>query len=359
LKKIRTYRDAGVDIDAGNEFVRRIKPLVQSTFRPGVHTEIGGFGAAVSLAGHGNSDKDQLLVSSTDGVGTKLKIAFLTGVHDTIGIDLVAMCVNDIAVMGAKPMFFLDYFATGKLATDVAIKVVEGIVAGCKEAECSLVGGETAEMPDMYSEGEYDLAGFTVGIVDNDAVVDGSTITVGDSIVGVSSSGLHSNGFSLVRKVLFDNAGFSVEDRLPELGDQTLGEVLLTPTKIYVKLIQSLTRDVQIKGMAHITGGGLTENIPRVLPDRCRARIFLDSWSRPPIFDLLRKEGGIEQAEMLRTFNCGVWLAVICRQSEADAVVNRLVGMGHPAWKIGEIAPAKRKTPKSNLFDPCWALCLT
>ncbi|MDP8225473.1 MAG: phosphoribosylformylglycinamidine cyclo-ligase [Candidatus Lernaella stagnicola] len=338
MKKTRTYRDAGVDIDAGNEFVKRIKPLVQSTFRPGVHTEIGGFGAAFSLASEHYRSGDALLVTSTDGVGTKLKIAFMTGVHHTVGIDLVAMCVNDIVVMGAQPLFFLDYFATGKLSVDTAVKVVEGIVAGCKEAECSLVGGETAEMPDMYPAGEYDLAGFTVGVVDNERVIDGSTITVGDKIIGVGSSGLHSNGFSLVRKVLFQEGGFSVDDAIEELGGRPLGEELLTPTKIYVKPIQSVIRDVQVKGIAHITGGGLVDNLPRILPDRCQARVFVNSWEPQPIFAFLQNQAGIEQREMFRTFNCGVGLTLICRESETDTVLDRLTGMGEKAWILGEVA---------------------
>jgi phosphoribosylformylglycinamidine cyclo-ligase len=343
LKKFRTYRDAGVDIDAGNEFVRRIKPLVHSTFRPGVHTEIGGFGAAFSLSGAHVKEKDVVLVSSTDGVGTKLKIAFLTGVHHTVGIDLVAMCVNDIAVMGARPLFFLDYFATGKLSLDVAVSVIEGIVAGCQDAECSLVGGETAEMPDMYPEGEYDLAGFTVGAVENDRVIDGSTVTVGDAIIGVASSGLHSNGFSLVRKIVFNQLKLQVGDRVPELGEQTIGEVLLTPTKIYVRPIQSVIRDVNIKGMAHITGGGLIDNLPRVLPDRCRARIFNGAWTVPPIFRYLQKQSKIEDWEMMRTFNCGVGLVMICAAADTDTVINRLNGMGEQATVIGEITAAGKK----------------
>ncbi len=343
MKKFRSYRDAGVDIDAGNEFVRRIKPLVHGTFRPGVHTEIGGFGAAFSLADRHLEGKNPLLVSSTDGVGTKLKVAFLTGVHNTVGIDLVAMVVNDIVVMGAQPLFFLDYFATGKLALDVAVQVIEGVVAGCKEAECSLVGGETAEMPDMYPEGEYDLAGFTVGVVENDKVIDGSTVTVGDAIVGVASSGVHSNGFSLVRKIIFEQLGLKVGDTVPELGGKTVGEVLLTPTKIYVKPILSVIRDVGIKGMAHITGGGLVDNIPRVLPDRCCARIRLDAWPRPPIFTFLQQQSGIEDWEMLRTFNCGVGLVMICARHDAETVIHRLNGMGERAWLIGEIAPSAKE----------------
>ncbi|NLH48448.1 MAG: phosphoribosylformylglycinamidine cyclo-ligase [Myxococcales bacterium] len=351
MKKYSTYRDAGVDIDAGNEFVRRIKPLVQSTFRPGVHTEIGGFGAAFSLSSTYFKDKEMLLVSSTDGVGTKLKIAFATGIHDTIGIDLVAMCVNDIAVMGARPLFFLDYFATGKLSVDTTVKVIEGIVAGCKEAECSLVGGETAEMPDMYSEGEYDLAGFTVGAVENDKLIDGSSITVGDLIIGVGSSGVHSNGFSLVRKIVFDQLGLKVNDIVPELDNKTIGEVLLTPTKIYVRQVHAVIRDLTVKGMAHITGGGFIDNIPRILPDRCKALIRSGSWTIPPIFHFLQREGEIDQHEMLRTFNCGIGLTMVCAAADAETVVHRLNAMGENAWIIGEITERKGDDPHEIEFE--------
>jgi len=335
LKKFSTYRDAGVDIDLGNEFVNRIKPLVRSTFKPGVHSEIGGFGAAFSLNMPG--DRQYVLVSSTDGVGTKLKVAFMMDKHDTVGIDLVAMCVNDIVVMGAEPLFFLDYFATGKLAVDVTVKVIEGIANGCKESGCSLVGGETAEMPDMYAPGEYDLAGFTVGLVENANIIDGSTITVGNKIIGIASSGLHSNGFSLVRKIVFQQLGLSVNDHVPEFGDQTVGEMLLTPTKLYVKPILNLMRDCKINGMAHITGGGLIDNIPRVLPKGSKALIHLDSWRRPAVFDFLQHAGEIEEKEMLRTFNCGIGLTLICPEFEEETILSRLKGMGQPAWTIGEV----------------------
>jgi len=335
LKKYSTYRDAGVNIDAGNEFVNQIKPLVRATFRPEVHKEIGGFASAFSL----NTQKyrQPILVSSTDGVGTKLKIAFMADKHDTVGIDLVAMCVNDIIVMGAEPLFFLDYFATGKLAGEVAVKVVEGIAEGCKQAGCSLVGGETAEMPDMYTAGEYDLAGFTVGVVENESVIDGSTITVGDRIIGLASSGLHSNGFSLVRKIVFDQLNLKVHDEMPMLGDGTVGDVLLTPTRIYVKPLLNLIRSVSIKGMAHITGGGLLENIPRILPDRCKARIDMSTWERPAVFKFLQQQAGIEEMEMLRTFNCGIGLALICSPQDVESVLSMLEGQGETAMLIGEI----------------------
>lgn len=335
MKKVSTYREAGVNVDAGNEFVQRIKPLVRSTFRPEVHTEIGGFAGAFSLPV--SKYKHPLLVSSTDGVGTKLRVAFMAGKHDTVGIDLVAMCVNDIVVMGAEPLFFLDYFATGKLAPEIAATVVEGIVEGCNQAGCSLIGGETAEMPDMYPNGEYDLAGFTVGIVENECVIDGSGAMVGDSIIGLASSGLHSNGFSLVRKIVFDQLGLDVNEKVPEMGEGTVGEILLTPTRIYVKQLLNLIRDLPVKGMANITGGGLVDNIPRVLPDRCKARIDLSSWTRPPVFNFLQQQADIDEYELLRTFNCGVGLALICSPEEQDNVISRLAGQGETAWPIGEV----------------------
>lgn len=336
MKKYSTYREAGVDIDTGNEFVNRIKPLVRTTFRPEVHTEIGGFAAAFSL--NRQELKKPLLVSSTDGVGTKLKIAFMMDKHDTVGIDLVAMCVNDIVVMGAEPLFFLDYFATGKLSPDVGVQVVEGITKGCIDAGCSLIGGESAEMPDMYPEGEYDLAGFTVGIVDDDRIIDGSAVTVGDRIIGLASSGLHSNGFSLVRKIIFEQLGFSVKDVVPEMGEGTVGEILLTPTKIYVKQLLNLIRDTPVKGIANITGGGLVDNIPRILPDRCKAVLKTDTWDKIPIFDFLQLQGEIEQYEMFRTFNMGVGLALICAPDEEENIKSRLTVQNETVWTIGEIA---------------------
>lgn len=338
MKKTTTYRESGVDISAGNEFVRRIKPLINTTFRPGVGTDIGGFGAAFTLNGQQFKDKRIHLVSSTDGVGTKLKIAFATGVHNTVGIDLVAMSVNDIVTMGARPLFFLDYFATGALSLEVAVKVMEGIVAGCNESDCSLIGGETAEMPDMYAPGEYDLAGFAVGLIEDEQIIDGATTTIGDKIIGVASSGLHSNGFSLVRQILFKNLKLDVDQIVPEIGEQPLGQILLTPTLIYVRPIMSLIRDLKIKGIAHITGGGLLENVPRILPERCRAVIDMKSWQIPPIFRFLQKAGNVEMTEMLRTLNCGVGLTIVCGDAEVDAALNRLRGMGYSAWILGEIA---------------------
>jgi len=338
MKKSTTYRDAGVDISAGNEFVRRIKPLIQSTFRPGVNSEIGGFGAAFSLNGQQFKDKQIHLVSSTDGVGTKLKLAFMTGVHNSVGIDLVAMCGNDIVTMGARPLFFLDYFATGHLSLEVAVQVMEGIVAGCNEADCSLIGGETAELPDMYAPGEYDLAGFTVGLIEDERIIDGATTTIGDKLIGVASSGLHSNGYSLVREILFKQLKLDVDQIVPEIGQQPLGQILLTPTLIYVKPLMSILRDLKIKGIAHITGGGLLENVPRILPDRCRAIVDMKSWQLPPIFRFLQEAGHVEQTEMLRTLNCGVGLTIVCSDAEVDATINRLKGMGYHAWVLGEIS---------------------
>lgn len=334
-KKSSTYKDAGVDIDAGNRFVQMIKPLVKATTRPEVLTDIGGFGGLFSL----NADKYKkpTLVASTDGVGTKLKLAFMTDKHDTVGIDLVAMCVNDIIVQGAEPLFFLDYLATGKLSPEKATEIVKGISDGCVQAGCALIGGETAEMPGMYGDGEYDLAGFTVGVVDNSLIIDGSTITVGDKVIGIASTGLHSNGFSLARKVFFERMGLTVDSLLPEL-DRPLGLELLTPTRIYVKTILNLLRDFQIKGMAHITGGGLSENLPRVLPRQCQAVIKKESWPKPAIFELLRQGGEIEEAEMYRTFNYGIGMALVVPATEADDVMVRLSGLKEQAFLVGEIA---------------------
>jgi len=333
-KKPVTYKDAGVDIDAGNRFVQAIKPLVKATFRPEVLTDIGGFGGLFSL--HADKYRRPTLVSSTDGVGTKLKVAFQVDRHDTVGIDLVAMCVNDIVVQGAEPLFFLDYFATGKLATDKAVEVVGGIAEGCRQAGCALIGGETAEMPGMYQEGEYDLAGFAVGVVDDNAIIDGSTITVGDNLIGIASSGLHSNGYSLVRKILLEDHSLPLGD-IPEGLDAPLGEVLLTPTRIYVKTILNLLRDFRVKGMAHITGGGITENVPRVLPRHCQAVIDKGAWARPPIFRLVQKLGQVDEAEMLRTLNCGIGMVIIVPAAEVEDVLTRLGGLKETAFLIGEV----------------------
>nr|WP_320115548.1 phosphoribosylformylglycinamidine cyclo-ligase [uncultured Desulfuromonas sp.] len=334
-KKSVTYKDAGVDIDAGNRFVNMIKPMVKATSRPEVLTDIGGFGGLFSF--HADKYKKPTLVSSTDGVGTKLKLAFMMDKHDTVGIDLVAMCVNDIIVQGAEPLFFLDYMATGKLAPEKAAEVVKGISEGCQQAGCALIGGETAEMPGFYAEGEYDVAGFTVGAVDNDNIIDGSSITVGDKIIGIASSGLHSNGYSLARKVFFEHMGLNVNDTLPEF-DQSIGLEMLTPTRIYVKTVLNLIRDFTIKGMAHITGGGLLENVPRVLPKHCNAVIHRDSWEKPVIFDVLQKGGNIEDTEMHRTFNNGLGMVLIVPSEQCEDILIRLSGLNEKAWEIGEIS---------------------
>jgi phosphoribosylformylglycinamidine cyclo-ligase len=337
-----SYKAAGVDIDAGNRLVDRIKELVKPTIRPEVMSHVGGFGAAFSLTE--TPCEKPVLISSTDGVGTKLKVAFAAGVHDTVGIDLVAMCVNDVVVQGAEPLFFLDYFATGHLDEAVAEAVIRGIAAGCKEAGCSLIGGETAELPGMYAANEYDLAGFCVGIVDRDRLIDGSGITVGDKVIGLASTGVHSNGYSLVRKILFADGGYDVGHVFPELG-RPLGEVLLTPTRIYVRTALNLMRDFTIKGMAHITGGGLPENLPRVLPQGCQAVLERSAWEVPPIFRLLQDLGRVEDAEMLRTFNCGVGMAAVVPARELDEVMARLDALGQKVWVIGEIREREAAEP--------------
>ncbi|HEX9873406.1 MAG TPA: phosphoribosylformylglycinamidine cyclo-ligase [Deferrimonas sp.] len=329
-----TYKDAGVDIDAGNRFVQMIKPLVKATSRPEVLTDIGGFGGLFSL--HADKYKKPILVSSTDGVGTKLKLAFMMDRHDTVGIDLVAMCVNDVIVQGAEPLFFLDYLATGKLSPEKAVQIVKGISDGCIQAGCALIGGETAEMPGMYGEGEYDLAGFTVGVVDDSKIIDGSSITVGDQVIGLASTGLHSNGYSLARKVFFERMGLGVDAVLPGL-EKPLGEELMTPTRIYVKTILNLLRDFQVKGMAHITGGGIVENLPRVLPKHCRAIIRKDSWPKLPIFELLRQGGNIDELEMYRTFNYGIGMTLVVPKKDTDDILGRLGGLNEKAYLIGEI----------------------
>jgi phosphoribosylformylglycinamidine cyclo-ligase len=329
-----TYKAAGVDIEAGNRFVNLIKPLVKATSRPEVLTDIGGFGGLFSL----NTRKypDPVLVASTDGVGTKLKLAFQLDRHDTVGIDLVAMCVNDIIVQGAEPLFFLDYFATGALAPEKAAEVVKGIAEGCKHAGCALIGGETAELPGFYAPGEYDLAGFTVGVVDRNAIIDGSTMQVGEALIGIASSGLHSNGYSLARKIVAERLGNDLDAILPELG-VPLGEVLLQPTRIYVKPILNLLRSFQIQGMAHITGGGLLENVPRMLPRHGKALIRTDKWPKPPIFEVLREAGKLEASELYRTFNYGIGLVMAVPRQEAGEIIDRLRGMKEDAYLIGEI----------------------
>jgi phosphoribosylformylglycinamidine cyclo-ligase len=329
-----------VDIEKGDAFVQAIKPMVESTFRPEVLTKIGGFAGCVSL--NWERYKKPILVSSTDGVGTKLKIAFMMDRHETVGIDLVAMCVNDIIVIGAKPLFLLDYLATSKLDNEKATKVVSGIVKGCLEAECSLIGGETAEMPGLYKEGEYDLAGFTVGIVEDSQLIDGSGVTVGDKLIGIASSGLHSNGYSLVRKLLLNQYKMDLEKRVEEIGE-VLGEELLRPTRIYVKTILNLTRDFNIGGIAHITGGGITGNLPRVIPKGCKAIVRKGSWDVPPIFSLVKEKGRIPEEEMFRTFNNGIGMILVVRSKEVEDVVARLQTLGEKAFLIGEVGKAERE----------------
>jgi len=323
-----TYKDAGVDIDAGNTLVERIKPLVARTRRPEVLAGLGGFGGLFALPP--GRYREPVLVSGTDGVGTKLKLAHMTGIHDTIGIDLVAMCVNDVLVQGAEPLFFLDYFACGRLDTDVATLVIKGIAEGCEQAGAALIGGETAEMPDMYADGEYDLAGFCVGAVERDALIDGSSIRAGDVIVAVASSGPHSNGYSLIRRVLDIAADRTIDGVPAEM-------VLMAPTRIYVRSILGLLAAIHVKGLAHITGGGITENVPRILGDELTAVIDTASWRPPAVFDWLQTCGKIETAEMRRTFNCGVGLVVVVDESDADQTVRLLNGSGESAWVIGSI----------------------
>ena len=332
------YRQAGVNIDAGNEFVRRITPLVRSTFRPEVLTDLGGFGGLFRF--QADRYKDPVLVSGTDGVGTKLKIAFMTAKHDTVGIDLVAMCVNDVAVCGAEPLFFMDYLATGELVVDQAEAILHGIVSGCQQAGCALIGGETAEMPSFYQPGEYDLAGFSVGVVDRSKIIDGRAIRPGDAIIGLASTGLHSNGYSLARKVLLDDGKLTVSSRLADL-KQPLGEVLLTPTRIYAKQILTLASEFDIKGVAHITGGGITENVPRTLPKETRARFDRGSWPIPPICRVIQQMGKVSDDEMHRVFNMGIGLALIIREDQADRVIARAGELGDRGYRIGDIVPAE------------------
>ncbi len=334
-----TYKDAGVSIDAGNALVKAIGPLARSTARPGADAELGGFGGFFDLKAAGYSDP--LLVAANDGVGTKLKLAIDTGRHEGVGIDLVAMCANDLIVQGAEPLFFLDYYATGKLDQGVAAAVVASIAEGCRTARCALIGGETAEMPGMYATGDYDLAGFCVGAVERDKVLTGADINPGDIVLGLASSGVHSNGFSLVRRII-EREGWNLAEKLPAQGDRPLAEVLLEPTRIYVRALLPLVQAKSIKGLAHITGGGLLENIPRVLPIDCHAVINAGRWQLPPIFSLLQQGGGIAPEEMARTFNCGVGMAVIVTPEQVTEVTNALDGAGESAFEIGRIEEGRR-----------------
>jgi len=329
------YKEAGVDIEAGNRVVERLKPLVRSTFRPEVVTDIGGFGGLFEVP-PGMQTGDLVLVSSTDGVGTKLRVAHLAGIHDTVGIDLVAMCVNDVVVQGAEPWFFLDYFATGKLQEDITVAVVEGIAEGCRQAGCALIGGETAEMPSMYADGEYDLAGFTVGAVARARMIDGSAVRPGMALLGLASSGLHSNGYSLVRRLLLQEAGHALDAVVPGL-DRPLAQELLEPTRIYVKPLLRMFAECEVAAVAHITGGGLIENVPRVLPGGCDARIQRGSWPEPAIFGVLREAGGLTEREMLRTFNCGVGMVLAVPPEQIERALAVADEQGVPAFRIGEI----------------------
>lgn len=333
-----TYSSAGVDIDRGNALVSRIRELARKTHRSGVMGGIGGFGGLFSL--NLTNIENPVLVSSTDGVGTKLRIAFMMNKHDTVGIDLVAMSVNDIVVQGAKPLFFLDYLATGKLDIEVATNIIKGITEGCNMANCALLGGETAEMPGFYAENEYDLAGFAVGIVDNNKIIDGSSIRVGHVLIEIPSSGLHSNGYSLARKLCFDILKLKADSYVPELG-KTIGEELLTPTRIYVELINKLLKNLPIHGIAHITGGGLVENIVRVIPDSCGIEIRQGSWYVPPIFSFLQEAGKISFFEMMRTFNNGIGMVLIVPESSAQDVLGRLRAMNETAYAIGQVVERK------------------
>ncbi len=326
-----SYRDAGVDIDAGDALVERIKPFARRTLRPEVLAGIGGFGALVEI---GSRFREPVLVAGTDGVGTKLKLAFALARHDTIGIDLVAMSANDILVQGAEPLFFLDYFACGKLDVEVATAVVSGIARGCELAGCALIGGETAEMPGMYAEGEYDLAGFAVGVVEKSAIVDGRGIVPGDIVLGLASSGPHSNGYSLIRRILEHAA----TDLSAPFGPGSLGDALLMPTRIYVKPLLALMRDLPVKGMAHITGGGLIENVPRILPAGTQARLERARWQRPPIFEWLQHAGNVAEAEMHRVFNCGIGMVVGVARDHVDRALLLLNAAGADARTIGTIA---------------------
>ncbi len=322
------YKQSGVDIDAGNEVVRRIRSLARSTFTGGVLSDIGSFGGLFAMPG--GQGADMVLVSSADGVGTKLRVAFMTGVHTTIGVDLVNHCVNDILVQGAQPLFFLDYLATGRLDPDVAVQVVEGLASACRSNGCALLGGETAEMPGFYADGEYDVAGFIVGAVRRDRLIDGKSIRPGDVLIGLPSSGLHTNGYSLARRIAFESAGLKPGTFVDELGT-SIGEALLTPHRSYLPIVRPLLDGGRIKGMAHITGGGITENLPRILPDGTHAQIDRRAWTIPPVFAWLQRTGQVPVADMLRTFNMGIGLILACAPSDEAGILEALAQNGEPA----------------------------
>ena len=331
-----SYKDAGVDIDAGDALVERIKPMARRTLREGVLTGIGGFGALFEVP---KRYREPVLVSGTDGVGTKLRMAFALGRHDTVGIDLVAMSVNDILVQGAEPLFFLDYFACGRLDVDTAARVVGGIAAGCEQAGCALIGGETAEMPDMYPDGEYDLAGFAVGAVEKSLIITGRSIVPGDLVIGLASSGIHSNGYSLVRKIIERAHGAIDAPALQaDFGGRSFADAVMAPTRIYVKPVLSLVAAVPVKGIAHITGGGLVENVPRVLPDDCQAILHRDAWTMPPLFGWLQRNGQVADTEMHRVFNCGIGMVIVVAPNDAPKAIAHLEASGETATVIGRIA---------------------
>ena len=335
-----SYRDAGVDIDAGDDLVDRIKPLAKKTMREGVLAGIGGFGALFEVP---KRYREPVLVSGTDGVGTKLRLAFEWNRHDTIGQDLVAMSVNDILVQGAEPLFFLDYFACGKLTVDTAATVVAGIAKGCELSGCALIGGETAEMPGMYPPGEYDLAGFAVGAVEKSKIITGNSIVPGDVVIAIGSSGAHSNGYSLVRKII-ERAGAKPTD---DLGGRPLVDVVMAPTEIYVKPLLKLISEINVKGMAHITGGGLVDNVPRVLPENTQAVLHRDSWQMPELFRWLQMKGGVADAEMVRVFNCGIGMVVIVDPSQVDAAIQSLTAQGLKAWTVGDVVERPKDAPQT------------
>lgn len=343
------YRSAGVDIDAGNEVVRRIRGLARETFTPGVISEIGSFGGLFGLSG---ALRDPVLVASADGVGTKLRIAFLTGIHDTIGVDLVNHCVNDILVQGAQPLFFLDYLATGRLQPDVAVTIVEGLARGCRENSCALLGGETAEMPGFYADGEYDVAGFIVGAVERARVIDGRRIQPGDVLVGLPSYGLHTNGYSLARQIAFERLHLGVNDRVPELG-ATIGAALLAPHRSYLPVIRPLLETDLIKGMAHITGGGITDNLPRILPTGTTAVVTLGSWDVPAVFTWLQQSGRVPFDDAWRTFNMGIGLVIVCDERHAETLQGRLNEAGETQSRvIGRIRTAEAGRAPAVAYEP-------
>ncbi len=338
-----SYKDAGVDIDAGDALVERIKPLARRTLREGVMAGIGGFGALFEIPGR---YREPVLVSGTDGVGTKLKLAFALRRHDTVGIDLVAMSVNDILVQGAEPLFFLDYFACGKLEVDTAAAVIGGVAQGCEQAGCALIGGETAEMPGMYPAGEYDLAGFAVGVVEKSGIIDGRSIRPGDVVIGLASSGAHSNGYSLVRRVIERAFGALDAPQIYEdFHGRQLADVVLAPTRIYVRAVRAVMERVKVKGLAHITGGGLVENVPRALPAGVQAVLQRDAWPMPPLFSWLQREGGVLDAEMHRVFNCGIGMTMVVASADAEATLACLAEHGERAWRIGEIVESPPGVP--------------